>query len=153
MRWLLNHGANASAQSDSRQTPLHQATFGMDLGAIQVLLERKVDINLQDNYGYTPLRNVLAEFSLSQDGKAVEIVRRLLEHGADPNIRLTRCKGLTPLHQASYLGSLESTRLLLSYGANIDEKDDKGKTPFQVASSGGHDEIMQLLLKQGALSP
>ena len=153
MRWLLNHGANTNAQSHSRQTPLHQAAFGMDLGAIQVLLEHKVDINLQDEYGYTPLGNVFYMFSHSQEGKAVEIVQRLLEHGADPNIRLPNCRGLTPLHEASYLGSLETTRLLLSYGANIDEKDEEGMTPFQVASSLGHDEIVNLLLEHGAVPP
>ena len=153
MRWLLNHGANASAQSNSGQTPLHQAACGMDLGAIQLLLEHKVGINSQDNYGYTPLRNVLHNFYRSQEGKGVEIVRRLLEHGADPSRYPPRSSGLTPLHQASCLGSLETTRLLLSFGANVNERDKKGKTPFQAASSRGHDEIMKLLLENGAVYP
>jgi ankyrin repeat protein len=61
------------------------------------------------------------------------MVRRLLEHGADPNI----CNNdhTTPLHEASSRGLLEVARLLLSYGAKVDEKDREGKTPFQVAAS------------------
>ena len=152
MRWLLKHGSNASDQADRwGRTPLHQAAYTMELGAVQVLLEYKQDINLKDTAGYTPLNDVLAQVDPSREAKVVEIVRRLLEHGADPNVRLPG--GSTALHEASSWGSPEVARLLLSYGANIDEKDEAGETPFQVASSRGHDEIMKLLLEQGAVPP
>ena len=156
IRWLLNHGANANAQSISRRTPLHHAAYAMELGAVRVLLEHKPDINLQDTYGETPLHDVLAQFCHSREGQVregqvVEIARRLLEHGADPNIRLSG--GSTSLHRASSRGSLDISRLLLSYGASIDEKDEEGKTPLEVASSHGQDEIIKLLLEQGAVPP
>ena len=150
MLWLLNHGANARAQSYKRRTPLHEAAFTAELGAVQVLLKHNAYINLQDIYGYTSLHDVLVWAYTSREGNIVEIVRRLLEHGADPNIRLRN--GSTPLHKASSHRSLEVVRLLLSYGANIDEKDDEGITPFQVASSHGYDEITKLLLEHGAVS-
>jgi ankyrin repeat protein len=114
-----------------------------------VLLEHRVDINLQDIYGETALYSVLTDHG--SEGKVVEIVRRLLEHGADPNIRNKKHK--TPLHQASSRGFLEAARLLLSYGAKVDEEDGKGKTPFQRAASEGHDEMMKLLLEHGAVPP
>ena len=154
-RWLLNHGANANAQSVELhiglRTPLHEAAYAIELGVVKVLLEHKADINLQDTDGNTPLYDVVAQFRRSREGQVVEIARRLLEHGADPNIR--RRNGSTPLHEASSLGSLEVARLLLSYGANVDEKDAEGKTPFQVASSGGHDELIKLLLEHGVVPP
>ena len=152
IRWLLNHGANPRTQSNKRRTPLHQAAYASDLGAVQVLLEHKQDINLIDDYGDTPLHDVLSRVYPSPKGNVVEIVRRLLEHGADPNIVRTG-SGSTPLHKASADGSLEVARLLLSYGANIDKKDGMGVTPFQVALSRGHDEIMKLLLEHGAVPP
>ena len=152
IRWLLNHGANAMARSDRRRTPLHQAAFTAELEAVRLLLEYKADINLQDTYeDCTPLHDVLYWLYTPSEENVVEIVRRLLEHGADPNIR--RRNGSTPLHQASSHGSLEVVRLLLSYGASIDEKDERGMTPLQVASSGGHDELVKLLLEHGAVSP
>ena len=153
IRWLLNHGANARAQTDLRRTPLHMAACAMDLGAVEVLLEHELqpDINLQDTYGDTPLHDVLRKFRRFQEGQVVAIARRLLEHGADPNIR--HRSGSTPLHRASSHGSLEVARLLLSYGASIDEKDEEDRTPFQVASLHGHHGIMKLLLERGTVPP
>jgi ankyrin repeat protein len=148
MRWLLNHGADASAQTDLGRLSLHRAAFNENLEAVQLLLEYNPDINLQDNYGDTPLHDILARIGPSTEGKVVEIVRRLLEYGADPNIRPRT--GSTPLHQASSCGSLEVACLLLSHGANVDEQDDHGRTPFQVASS---DELRKLLLEHGAVPP
>ena len=75
-------------------------------------------------------------------------MRRLLEYGVDPNIRPR--SGSTPLHRASSRGSLDVARLLLSHGANVDEQDDNGRTPFQVASS---EELRKLLLENGAVPP
>jgi hypothetical protein len=152
MRWLLKHGANPSAQSPSRWTSLHQATYNANLEEVQGLLEYNPDINLRDQCGDTPMDIIFSKINCpSLKVKAIEIVRRLLEYGADPNIR--HPDGSTLLHQASFGGSLEATHLLLSYGANIDLKDGEGKTPFQVASSLGRHEIMKLLLEQGAVPP
>ena len=58
--------------------------------------------------------------------KVVEVVRRLLEHGADTNI--PDDSHSTPLHQASSSGWLKIVRLLLSYEAKVDEKDGQGST-------------------------
>jgi ankyrin repeat protein len=148
MRWLLNHGANANAQNKFFRTPLHHAANNTDLGAVKVLLEHDPDVNLRDIDGETPLYKVLSELNSSSKGNVVEIVRRLLEDGANPNIR-PRSRS-TPLHQASSRGSLEVTRLLLSHGANVDERDKKGRTSFQVASL---DDLRKLLLEHGAVPP
>jgi ankyrin repeat protein len=149
MRWLLDHGADPNAHSSARITPLIAAADVIHLEAVQVLLEHRVDINLQDIYGETALYSVLMD--CGSEGKVVEIVRRLLEHGADPNIRNKKHK--TPLHRASSLGWLEAARLLLSYGAKVDERDEEGKTPFQWAASKGRDDITKLLVEHGAVPP
>ena len=150
VRWLLDHGADANARARYRFTPLFYAAYAVNLDAVQILLEHDADVNSQSADGETPLYGVFTGPSgrREQDGKVAEVVRRLLEHGADPNIA-TRYHS-TPLHQASSLGSLEAARLLLSYGAKVDEKDGSGNTPFQLATSEGHDEITKLLLEHGA---
>jgi hypothetical protein len=147
IQWLSNHGAEANAREVDRCTPLHIAAYCGHLEAVQVLLEHNAAINSQDVLGKTPLYMVIIGRGSSR--KVVDIVQRLLEHGADPNI--CKCSGLTPLHRASSRGKLEVARLLLSHGANVDDKDRKGKTPFQVASSKGHHEIAKLLLDHGAV--
>ena len=147
MRWLLDHGADPNARNRSGLTPLSGAASRKHVDAVQILLEYNTDINSQSDGGETPLYWVLTRGH--SDGKVPDIVRRLLEHGADPNI----CDNdrSTPLHQASSRGSLEAVRLLLSYGAKVDEKDEDGRTPFQLAASEGHDEITKLLLEHSAV--
>ena len=149
-RWLLEHGANANAQTDFNQTPLHHATHNADLETVQVLLEYKPDIGLRDtsDQSHTPLHEILGHVERWTESKVVEIVWQLLKSGADPNTR--RTDGLTPLHRAICYGSFVVTHLLLIYGANIDEKDEEGRTPFQLASLCRHDTIMTLLSEKGA---
>ena len=40
--------------------------------------------------------------------------------------------------------------LLLEHGANVEAKDDVGRTAFQVASAKGHEEVAKLLSEHGA---
>jgi hypothetical protein len=149
IRWLLDHGADANSQSISHITPLIEAAHATQFEAVKVLLEHNADTNSQDIDGETALYWVVGR----SGGKAVDIMRRLLENGADPNIRDKHHK--SPLHQASSRGRLDVARLLLSYGAKVDEKDEEGMTPFQLA--GSHlercDEIRQLLVEHGAVPP
>jgi ankyrin repeat protein len=147
MRWLLDHGADANARALYLITPLIEAANAMRLETIQVLLEHNADPNLQDIDGETPLYWVFS--GGGSEGEVVEVGRRLLEHGADPNISTNDHR--TPLHRTSSRGMLDATRLLLNCGAKVDEKDKKGETPFQVAASNGHDEMMKLLLEHGAV--
>ena len=145
LRWLLDHGADKNARSKSLWTPLYIAALRKEPEAVKVLLEYNADTNLQNIDGETPLYEALDSFL---EEKVVDIVRRLLEHGADPNIRTNHT---TPLHQASSHGFLEVARLLLRYGAKVDEKDKEGRTPLQVVASKRHEEMTKLLVEHGAV--
>ena len=166
MRWLLNHGADANACTSSLRTPLHMAAYHMHLDAVQVLLKHNADLNLQDYIGETPLYLILTNGDSSREEQRVTIMRQLLDHGADPN----KCnnKHRSPLQEASSRGKVEAARLLLSYGVmvdendqkkkkkkkkkkKVDEKDETGTTPFQLAAPKGHDEITKVLVERGAV--
>ena len=152
MRWLLDRGADPNARtSNGGWTPMYYATCVMHLEGLQVLLESKADINSQDDEGRTPLFYFLYinRTHSSLEAMKVDTVRRLLEHGADPNI--PNNNHTSPLHQESSLGRLEVTQLLLSHGAKVDAKDGEGRTPFELAASNGHHEITKLLLEHGAV--
>ncbi|KAN0139166.1 Ankyrin repeat-containing domain protein [Lactarius tabidus] len=113
----------------------------------KVLLEHNANINSQSIDGETTLYWAFSTCSWKE--KFEDMVQRLLEHGADPNICNKDHK--TPLHKASSGGLLEAARLLLSYGAKVDQKDNKGRTPFQRAASKGHDQMTKLLVEHGAV--
>ena len=152
MKWLLDHGADANAPSRDHFTPLYEAAYAMHFEAVQVLLEHNADINSQNVNGQTPLYGAFMKSGLGDsewEKKVADMVRRLLEHGADPNI--CTYYHSSPLHHASSCGSLEAARLLLGYGAKVGEKDGEGRTPLQLATSEGYDEMAKLLLEYGAV--
>ena len=109
-------------------TPLHSAAYYGDLEMVQVLLDYGVDVNSQNSFGYTPLD------SASRDGHRNDagVARLLIAHGADPNSR--DVLGFTSLHRASDSGRIEIVRLLIEHGAKVEVKNDRGKTPLDVAS-------------------
>jgi hypothetical protein len=76
------------------------------------------------------------------------VVRLLLEHGADPNIKNEN--GRTPLHWAAREDHVEVARLLLEHGADPNIQDKDGLTPLHVAAFYGHVEVVELLLEHGA---
>jgi ankyrin repeat protein len=78
-----------------------------------------------------------------------ELVKALLDAGADPNIKDLDVNG-TPIHAASYNGHLGVVKILLEYRADANSKDKHGRTPLQHASEYGHKDIVEHLLKSGA---
>ena len=149
VRWLLSHGADANIRCLYGLTPLHRAAQHKHIECVQVLLGHNANTNLQlDFNGMTPLHIAIAVKEFRKE-HTLDTARRLLEHGADPNLYEDSNSSL--LHLASSYGLLEVVRLLLSYGAKVDAKDREGRTPFQVAASKGHREITKLLLEHDAV--
>ena len=81
----------------------------------------------------------------------VELVRRLLNFGASPNVRNQRGnRGDTPLILAAKDGELEIVKVLLNFGAKVNVSDCIGLTPIFYAAENSHFEIVRELLKKGA---
>jgi len=95
-----------------------------------------VDLNKQDQAGYTALREAIYQ----QHYKVAEL---LIENGADVN--LADNDGETPLHRAVINHASDLVKILLKHGADITLKDHHGRTPVDFMDKSDSDMVQYLL--------
>lgn len=110
---LIDEGADIDAPGSDGETPLLIATHRGDTAMIGLLLRRGASIDARSEAdGRTALAAAAAE-------RKLDIVRLLLERGADPNI--PDFDGDGPVHHLVWSGGDAATmRMLLTYGADPD---------------------------------
>ncbi|MDQ7055090.1 MAG: ankyrin repeat domain-containing protein [Persephonella sp.] len=101
----------------------------------------QVNINRSYEYEGAPLHVAVKE------GDA-ELVKYLLEKGADPNGK--GAFGETPLHIAVDRGYLDIVQLLLERGADPNAQSNEGNTPLHMAVIASSADIAYELIKKGA---
>ena len=164
--WLQLHDMNARrdindfeiARTTNRGLPLNYALLcGFRNLAAHIIVEHPEQVNARGGFLHSPLVAALSMGQFKTTGNTghtllrqasrfgyVDIVRLLLQHGADVG---TQDEGYSiPLHLASSRGELEVARLLLDYLADVDAMNKDGRTPLHLASSSGRVEIVHLLL-------
>ena len=128
---LMDHGAgNVNAREASRgQTALMWAVAQGHPDVARVLIGRGADVHAR-----TESRSLL----VSVGGRGDERAREL------------PLGGFTPLLFAARHGDVESARLLIDAGADIDETGPDGASALVTASFSGHGELAAFLLERGA---
>ncbi|MSO19693.1 MAG: ankyrin repeat domain-containing protein [Acidobacteria bacterium] len=169
---LLSAGANPSAKLWNGETVLMTCVRTGSLDGVKLLLARGADVNAKENIeDQTALMWAAAT-------RSSEITRALIERGANvharskliplpepfiikneqvfgsnyrPTVHFPRSKGgFTPLMFAAREGDLESARLLLEAGANVNEATEEEGSVLIVASASGHEKLAIFLLENGA---
>lgn len=143
----------ARHQMADHDIPFTEAEFARHAGAgnrdtLQLFFEAGMELNVAEEREALPLVQAAAS-------SHTDIVRLLLERGADPNIRDA---GQTPLiaavrQQDSSITDDEHAdvvRVLLNAGADPRLSSKPGETPLMVASETGNTEAVDVLLKAGA---
>ena len=155
MKFLLAHGAALDLLGDNYD--LNSAAFHGHWRLCQFLLERGANANHSpEDTAETPLHAAICKRDWPETSR---VVRVLLAHGADPNLKTKpgvitggfmrdcRTKGESALHRAAAFGDEVTIKLLLDAGAKIDEKDANGDSPLGWASWYGRpNSILRLLL-------
>ncbi len=73
------------------------------------------------------------------------LLRRILELGVSPDIPYG-IDGLYPIHRAAYNSNVEMLNLLIKHGANLEQKDEQGRTSLYFAAWNKADDIIKILL-------
>jgi ankyrin repeat protein len=130
--------------SCASRTPLMRKAKRCNKEKVLALIEKGVDVNAKDKYGWT----ALIEASFCQDS---ELIRVLIDAGADVNAT-SFYSFETALHFAtnSEYANRDIVKLLLNAGADVNASNNRRRTPLHNAVRAGRPDIALLLLENGA---
>tara|TARA_R110001599_G_scaffold352451_2_gene587345 strand:+ start:100 stop:498 length:399 start_codon:yes stop_codon:yes gene_type:complete len=124
-----------TASNGSPETELHSAAWAGDVDFAIELLQKGIDVNIQDSIGESPLHGAAA-------WGRIDMVKFLLNHSANPNLK--NQDNATPLHLACSHGNERTVELLISNGAKL-IPNGQGKTPLEIAKHHNKQHIIAWL--------
>ena len=139
--WLLNGGANPSAVNVEGVSVVHMATQSGNRGLVELLVQARANVNLQDLAGNTALA-----FGAVSDNAAFDFLAEF--PGTDLDV--TNKAGFGPMHEAARTNRVRNIQALVANGANVNLQGEGGYTPLGVAVRRGNIESVELLMQCGA---
>ncbi|XP_006112874.1 ankyrin repeat domain-containing protein 61 [Pelodiscus sinensis] len=152
---------------DQSILPIHLAAKYRREKSLCCLLESGADPKIRDNRGYTALQLLLLHWPkmyitgtdiLTRPQKnlattqrnAEECLRILCEKGVQTDPEMDRDYKHSSLHLALYSGASQAISILIENGANIDDRNEFGKTALHIAAEHLNKEITETLITYGA---
>jgi ankyrin repeat protein len=165
---LLRRGADPNASVSSGESALMTASRAGTVAGVKALLARGANVNVaEQSHGQTALMWAVSE-------RHPDVVRLLIEAGADVRAR-SRVRrrtvqvanrygdqnsvrgvtemdlgGFTPLLFAVRNGDIQSARLLLAAGADVNDSTPSGVSALVLAAHSGQGRVAELLVERGA---
>jgi uncharacterized protein len=162
-KFLVESGARLDEVNGDRSTALLLGIINGHFDIGKLLVDSGANVTLGSVENATPLFGVVntqwarKSFHPQPTTKYektgyIELINDLLDHGADPNARLTKelwyseynfslesasSAGVTPFWKCAEVGDIDGMRLLVSRGANPNIASTDGVTPLLMASGAG----------------
>jgi ankyrin repeat protein len=163
-RHLIAAGADPDLGDPERITPLNMALLNLHFELAAYMIDAGADVDKWDLFGRSPLymaadvstlpvkgNGAMAVLPSEDSVTALDVARRLLERGANPNLQLKRrppyrdvpqdrggdsilAQGATPLLRAARAGDAPFVDLLLTHKALVDLPSKEGVTPLMAAA-------------------
>jgi uncharacterized protein len=148
MTLLLDRGADVNAKETARgTTALMWAVAQRHPAAVQLLVDRGANVSAASNPAWQDRPVSYAKASDPRPSRK----RGLFGNQIGPrNMRGTDGGGLTPLAFAARANDLESVRILLAAGADVNQVTNYGWSPLLVATQNRYYQLASYLLDHGA---
>ncbi|KAI9879865.1 MAG: hypothetical protein M1830_006717 [Pleopsidium flavum] len=176
LQLLLEKGANIEARNYQGRTAIIQAAKHGNREIVRLLIGKGADVAVKDNevgrtalqwailYGHEAVVCLLRDRApVSDEVKKqwrtlTRLYRATLDDADDiseiladsiwPLLRISQ--DLLRLHCPAARGNARVAKLLLDMGADVDVRDEDGKTALSIAAGSGSEEVVGLLLSHGA---
>lgn len=161
---LLTAGAKPNVAIESGETPLMTAARSGNVAGVRLLLAHGADVNARERF------RAQTALMWAVEQKHAEVARTLIENGASIHARSDVWRqlentagnanatgdfemahgGSTALLLAARNGDVETARVLLDGGANVDDTSAAGTSALVMAAHSGHGALARYLLDRGA---
>ncbi len=138
IRKIIANNVNINAKDKNSITPLIYACYFGKVKAARTLLKYGAKTEIKDSYGQTALHN--ASFK-----GYYNVVKLLLDAGADVNAVAKGNANQTPLMYAVFNGHTRVVRLLVNRGANVYIKNSIGRNSIDMARTKRRYRILRIL--------
>jgi uncharacterized protein len=156
---LVDHGADVNSKEDLRgTTALIWAAEQQHSAAVRILIEHGADVNAGDSVipqrgskpNVAPVASQRAAQVSALQGLQLDSVAQVRAQEVLDPYRTKLVGKMAPLHFAAREGDLESARILVTAGANVNAQTVDQWTPLAIATQNGNYKLALYLLDNGA---
>jgi uncharacterized caspase-like protein len=152
LNYMVEMGFNVNETEEHHMSALWFALFETkNIDTFNVLISLGTDVDMiskmeiDDHIWEAPI----LLYAIGKD--RADIVRIVLESGADPNLAIQGEITIFPLMYAAMKGNANIVRMLLKHGADVYAKDSEGDTAIEWARSFDRAAVVQMLKEQAAV--
>ncbi len=163
---LIDRGADIDLPDPDRVSPLLLAILNGNWDIAKRLIEAGADVDQWDIYGQAPLyaitsrRTSMAAAAIDplSETTGTEVLRMLLDKGANPNMQLFMrpsdqrgsgtSRGSTPLHNAAGSGDLEAVKRLIQHGADVNLHDADNESALMLVMQSRNQDTALAIMRE-----